>query len=122
MGHTAPVTSVSLAESGSKVVSASYDLTLRVWDATKGLLLNTLTGHTSAVNCVQCEGGMIVSASSDNSLKVWDLRSPSSAIKTFNGTFSFYGLGWVRFYGLVLMSHSVNSFIQDTSVMSSVVT
>jgi WD40 repeat protein len=49
-------------------------MTLRVWDAVSGQSLNTLKGHTDAVNACAFspEGDVIISASADNTLRVWD--------------------------------------------------
>ena len=82
------------ALSDARVVSGSSDETLKVWDASTGQCLRTLTGHTNdarrrrplehRVNCssmprgaqVNCvvvlPNGRIVSGSYDNTLKVWE--------------------------------------------------
>ena len=82
------------ALSNNHVVSGSWDNTLKVWEASTGRCLQTLTGHTSHARCrrpveqkrrslvemrgaqVQCvaalPNGDIVSASQDNTLRVWE--------------------------------------------------
>jgi len=49
IGHTSTVTSCAFSPDGSRIVSASYDNTLELWDAESGAELATLTGHTNSV-------------------------------------------------------------------------
>ena len=73
-GHTSWVHSVIQLEDG-KLVSASDDNTLKVWDLTKPegkQYVATLEGHEDWVNSVsKLKDGKLVSASNDNTLKVW---------------------------------------------------
>ena len=54
----------------TKIVSGSYDMTLKVWDLKSGECRNTLHGHTAAVICLQYDEERIVSGSADNTIKV----------------------------------------------------
>jgi hypothetical protein len=62
---------------GRRVVSASADRTLKVWDLETGRPLATLEGHAYGVNAcaVTPDGRQVVSASQDRTLKVWDLET-----------------------------------------------
>ena len=62
-GHTSTVTSVSYSTDGTRIVSGSYDKTVRIWDAVTGQLYSTLEGHASTVNSVSysTDGTRIVS-------------------------------------------------------------
>jgi WD40 repeat protein len=62
---------------GRRVVSASADKTLKVWNLESGRALATLEGHASYVNgcAVTSDGHRVVSASWDKTLKVWDLEA-----------------------------------------------
>ena len=62
---------------GLRVISASDDKTLKVWDLESGRELATLEGHASrVVACVATpDGRRVVSASDDKTLKVWDLAT-----------------------------------------------
>jgi WD40 repeat protein len=55
-------------------VSGSDDNSVRVWDASTGVELKELKGHTRSVNSVafSSDGTRIVSGSDDNSVRVWD--------------------------------------------------
>src|SRR5512133_3885038 len=48
-GHTGSVVSARFSADGSRILTASFDHTARVWDARTGGLLLTLRGHTGWV-------------------------------------------------------------------------
>ena len=60
---------------GNRIVSGSDDNTLKVWSATTGKCLKTLTGHTGGVWSSQMQGNIIISGSTDRTLKVWNAES-----------------------------------------------
>ena len=64
-GHSGYVYSVSFSPDGSRIVSGSYDRTVRVWDAITGQVINTLTGHSDRVWSVSfsADGSRLVSGS-----------------------------------------------------------
>jgi WD40 repeat protein len=74
-GHTGWVRACAVTADGSRVVSASDDHTLRVWDLDAGRTLVTLEHHASEVRAcaVTPDGRHVVSASNDGTLKIWDL-------------------------------------------------
>ena len=59
---------------------------MRVWDASTGVALQQLNGHTSYVNSVAFshDGIHIVSGSYDKSVRVWD-ASMGAALQQLNG-------------------------------------
>jgi WD40 repeat protein len=71
---------VAITPDGRRVVSASRDRTLRVWDLESGQRVRTLEGHTGYVMAVAItpDGRRAVSASSDQTLRLWDLESGQS--------------------------------------------
>ena len=73
-GHTGSLTSVAFSADGKRIVSGSYDKTVKVWDADKGTETLTLKGHTQPVSSVafSADGKRIVSGSYDKTVKVWD--------------------------------------------------
>ena len=73
-GHTSTVDSVAFSPDGQRIVSGSYDKTLKIWDANNGKELQTLTGHTKWVSSVAFspDGQRIVSGSEDKKVKIWD--------------------------------------------------
>lgn len=77
LGHEEFVQDCDVSPDGTRVVSASLDKTLKVWDVRTGAVLHTLTGHAEPVlGCAYSpDGTRIVSASYDRTLKVWDAES-----------------------------------------------
>ena len=74
-GHTSDITHASFSPDGQRVVTASCDLTARVWDARTGAEELVLTGHErSCVNWASFspDGRWIVTAGNDFTARVWD--------------------------------------------------
>jgi WD40 repeat protein len=71
-GHTDSVSCVCVLPDG-RVVSGSYDESLRLWNPDTGACERTLTGHTSVVSCVcVLPEGRVVSGSGDSTLRLWN--------------------------------------------------
>ncbi|MCB0188953.1 MAG: hypothetical protein KDE31_32010, partial [Caldilineaceae bacterium] len=72
-GHENWVNSVGVLDQ-NRIVSASSDYTLKIWNLQTGQVEQTLTGHENWVNSVGVlDQNRIVSASSDYTLKIWNL-------------------------------------------------
>lgn len=70
-------------EDTPRLVLASKDGTIRVWDLTHGHCLFSMSGHTNAVLCVKWSGSNIVySASHDKTIKAWDISAQGKCIQT----------------------------------------
>jgi WD40 repeat protein len=71
------VNACAYSPDGGRIVSASMDHTLKIWDAESGAELATLAGHSNEVTaCAYSpDGRRIVSASGDHTLKIWDAES-----------------------------------------------
>ena len=76
-----PKPAAGLDPGGVRIVSASSDNTLRIWDAETGTCLRVLEGHTRSVNgcAVAPDGRRIVSAASANTLRIWDAETGEEA-------------------------------------------
>jgi WD40 repeat protein len=57
-----------------RIVSGSWDKSVRIWDASTGAEVRKLEGHTNGVNSVafSADGMRIVSGSHDESVRIWD--------------------------------------------------
>ena len=67
---------MAFSPDGKQIVSGSGDDTLKLWDATTGDEILTLTGHTGGVSSVafSSDAKWIVSGDFDGALKVWDAK------------------------------------------------
>ncbi len=74
-GHGNTIYSVQFSPDGTKIVSASKDETIKLWDK-QGNLLEVFYGHTNSVNSANFtpDGKMIISGSGDNTLRFWFLK------------------------------------------------
>ena len=95
-GHTESVRSVAFSPDGKRIVSGSWDNTLKVWDATSGQETLTLKGHTNSVFSVAFspDGKRIVSGSWDNTLKVWDATSGQETLTLKGHTNSVFSVAF----------------------------
>jgi WD40 repeat protein len=69
---------VAISADGNRIVSGSYDNTIRIWDAHTGEALGVpLQGHTRSVSSVAIspDGNHIVSGSNDNTIRIWDAHT-----------------------------------------------
>jgi WD40 repeat protein/uncharacterized protein YjbI with pentapeptide repeats len=91
-GHRGPVHACVWSPDGARVLSASDDGTLRVWDARSGRTLLELKGHRGWVlGCAWSpDGARVLSASDDRTLRVWDARSGRTLVELTGHR------GWVR--------------------------
>ena len=73
-GHTDGVTAVAFTQDGSLLASASWDMTVRLWDPVTGQETRKLKGHTNKVNAVAFtqDGSLLASASWDKTVRLWD--------------------------------------------------
>ncbi|HEU5374516.1 MAG TPA: serine/threonine-protein kinase [Ktedonobacteraceae bacterium] len=72
--HTSRVTAVTWSIRGTRIASASYDKTVRIWDSSDGSNLLTYHGHWDRVIDVAWspDGNLLASAGNDGTIQVWD--------------------------------------------------
>ncbi len=85
-GHKSLISNVAFNSDWTRLATASWDKTIKVWDGTTAKELLTLTNHTDAVRRVvfSPDGKWLASASADKSVKLWDAAS-GQELRTLNG-------------------------------------
>lgn len=77
LGHQKQVNHVSFSPDGHYIASASFDNSVKLWNATDGKFITTFRGHVGAVYmcCWSADSRLLVSASKDTTVKVWDVKA-----------------------------------------------
>lgn len=81
-GHDGPVNAVGLQD--DKVVSASGDGKIMLWDIPTGERLRTFEGHDRGLACIEFRGDLIISGSNDKKIKIWS-ASTGECVQTLTG-------------------------------------
>jgi WD40 repeat protein/tetratricopeptide (TPR) repeat protein len=118
-GHTGAVNACFFSPDGARIISASSDGTLKIWDATSGAALISLGAHRDAVDLavVSLDGTRLLSASRDTTLKVWDPRTGQEMVTLSGHT----GWLWACAFspdGTRVVSRSVDGTIRLWDVAS----
>ncbi len=73
-GHAGYVPSIAFSPDGTRLVSASSDFTLKLWDTAEGIEIGTLYGHRGYATGVTFtkDGRRIYSTGQDGDVRVWE--------------------------------------------------
>jgi WD40 repeat protein/serine/threonine protein kinase len=74
-GHKGGVSSVAFSPDGTRLVSGSFDQTVKVWDAATGQEALALKGHKVTSVAFSPDGKRLVSGNHDQTVSVWDAAS-----------------------------------------------
>jgi WD40 repeat protein len=78
--------SIAFSHDSTRLASASYDKTVKIWDASSGACLQTLEGHSNWAMSIAFshDSTRLTSASYDKTVKIWDASS-GACLQTLEG-------------------------------------
>lgn len=87
VGHTGVIIAAEWTAGGTQALTASWDRTANLYDAEKGEIINTLTGHDQELTNISSHPSqkLVVTSSKDTTFRLWDLREPSMKVNVFQG-------------------------------------
>ena len=76
IGHVLPVNALAVTPDGRQIVSASIDMTIKIWEAETGWLINTIDAPAPLTAlAVSPDGANVLAAGVDRSLHLFDLHT-----------------------------------------------
>jgi WD40 repeat protein len=87
IGHTSDLVGIAFSPDGSRIATASFDRTVKLWDTLTGREVFTLRGHTAGLLALAFspDGHRIVSGSIDFTARVWDATPlPAEVLRAQN--------------------------------------
>ena len=81
-GHTRDVLEAIYSPDGKKIITSSWDGTVKFWDARTGFLLKDIRAHNNMIMdlCLSPNGRFLATASVDKTVRVWNLLNGELAV------------------------------------------
>nr|CAI5847225.1 unnamed protein product [Callosobruchus analis] len=95
-GHQQLVNDVKFSPDCRIIASASFDKSIKLWEASTGKFITTLRGHVQAVYVIafSADSRLMVSGSADSTLKLWNLRTKKLEIDLPGHADEVYAVDW----------------------------
>lgn len=95
-GHQQLVNDVKFSPDGRILASASFDKSIKLWQAKTGQFICTLRGHVQAVYMIafSADSRLLVSGSADSTLKLWNLKTKKLEIDLPGHADEVFAVDW----------------------------
>ena len=95
-GHANVVMGVAFSPDGTRLATASWDSTARIWNARTGQFLLEFKGHTRELSSVAFspDGTRLATASYDGTARLWDARTGQFLLESKGHTGFVYGVAF----------------------------
>lgn len=95
-GHQQLVNDVKFSPDGRILASASFDKSIKLWEARTGKFICTLRGHVQAVYMIafSADSRLMVSGSADSTLKLWNMKIRKLEIDLPGHADEVYAVDW----------------------------
>lgn len=84
----------------SKIAFSGFDSRIRIYNYLNGTLLQTLSGHTSAVDAIIINENRLISSSRDGTIREWDIEKGNEIRRFEEGKYGLY-----KYLGLALLNN-----------------
>ncbi|CAG8684318.1 19812_t:CDS:2, partial [Racocetra persica] len=108
-GHTDGIMCLQFDDRNNRLITGSYDNTVKVWDLETGEVISTLTGHTRCVRALQFDRAKLITGSMDHTLRVWNYHTGKCITKLEGHT---GGILTLHFVDYIVASGSTDTTIK----------
>ncbi|KAG7308539.1 Notchless protein 1 [Plutella xylostella] len=95
-GHQQLINDVKFSPDTRLIASASFDKSVKLWEAATGKFITTLRGHVQAVYTVawSADSRLLLSSSADSTLKVWSMKTKKLELDLPGHADEVYAVDW----------------------------
>ncbi|CAG8507606.1 51_t:CDS:2 [Dentiscutata heterogama] len=108
-GHDDGIMCLQFDDIKDRLITGSYDNTIRVWNLETGEVVRTLTGHTRCVRALQFDYAKLITGSMDHTLRVWNYHTGKCITKLEGHT---GGVLCLHFVDYIVASGSTDTTIK----------